>query len=182
MEFFGIQTKSIDKSVDQKLGVLQNELKARKHQSLFNNGKLRKTDDSLTVLPNGVVLWIRSYLGSALGRSAYLHASASSAAGSLDGSRARPNLWVFLHVNLRRATGTRTVGAHLSAASLTHPLSRKALLQPVCWEWKQNFGGAQVRFRRILCVLAFFIICGCCGSGMGGYPQRNFVAKEESTQ
>lgn len=42
MEFFGIQTKSIDKSVDQKLGVLQNELKARKHQSLFNNGKLRK--------------------------------------------------------------------------------------------------------------------------------------------
>ncbi|KUO78881.1 MAG: hypothetical protein APF81_18405 [Desulfosporosinus sp. BRH_c37] len=57
-----------------------------------------------------------------------LHASASSAAGSLDGSRARPNLWAFLHVNLRRATGTRTVGAHLSAAPQTHPLSRKSLL------------------------------------------------------
>jgi len=57
-----------------------------------------------------------------------LHAYASSAAGSLDGSRARPNLWVFLNVNLRRATGRRTVSAHLSAAPQTHPLSRTKTL------------------------------------------------------
>ncbi|KGK91608.1 hypothetical protein DP73_02465 [Desulfosporosinus sp. HMP52] len=50
-------------------------------------------------------------------------------------------------MNLRRATGTQTVDPRLSAAPLTHPLCRKALLQPVCWECKQNYGSNPVRFR-----------------------------------
>ena len=55
-----------------------------------------------------------------------LHASASSSAGSLDGSRARPNLWVFLAAcyAIHGACGTRNIVFRRMCAAPCHPWHR----------------------------------------------------------
>ena len=62
-----------------------------------------------------------------LGRSAFLHASASYAADKQDSSRARQNLWANCMCDQWRATGREPSAFVWTAAPLTLPLSRKAL-------------------------------------------------------
>ena len=63
------------------------------------------------------------------GRSAILHASARYAADELDGSRARQTSGIEACEPVARYGGARTVGRSSGqAATLKHPLSRKALL------------------------------------------------------